>query len=173
MCDKDKSASSSDWDNMFEFQEISRVSDDALLEMIEYYRETLETVKCVWEARCRTRAKHKRFVEAWKAVEEDPEPTTDIPAINMKAQMVIAATPALPESESPQKIITVSAEEQTLGADTLDILRGKVRVFLTQCGGFGTATVIAANLKLSAEAVKALLEHDQFVKKGSIYSVAP
>ena len=58
------------WECLFDLQ---GASDETLQEAIEYYAEALDVVTAVWEARCKRRARHKRFRALWTSLEQEDE----------------------------------------------------------------------------------------------------
>lgn len=55
-----------DWELVFQLLDMS---DESLQEMIEHHTEALAVVTALWEGRCKSRAKHKRFTTLWEAME--------------------------------------------------------------------------------------------------------
>lgn len=55
-----------DWEHVFE---LLAMSDKSLQEMIEHHTEALAVVTALWEGRCKSRAKHKRFMTLWESLE--------------------------------------------------------------------------------------------------------
>lgn len=81
---KDPSRTYDDWE--FVFTALA-ISDETLQDMIEHHREALAMVMALWEARCKTRAKHKRFTTLWNSLDNE-ETSNDGPTLGTKARLV-------------------------------------------------------------------------------------
>lgn len=55
-----------DWELVFD---LLGMSDKSLQKMIEHHTEALAVVTALWEGRCKSRAKHKRFTALWESME--------------------------------------------------------------------------------------------------------